>query len=78
MRRHHSVPEWLLYVFGAFLLFTGVKMALAKEDESGIGEKPMVRWLRGHLRMTDDRERALFIAKRGLLYAAAAAGADYG
>ncbi len=23
--------DWLLYVFGAFLLFTGVKMALAKE-----------------------------------------------
>jgi predicted tellurium resistance membrane protein TerC len=29
-----------LYVFGAFLLFTGVKMALAKEDETGIGGKP--------------------------------------
>ena len=45
--------EWLLYVFGAFLLFTGVKMALAKEDASGIGDRPLVRWLRGHLRMTD-------------------------
>ena len=31
--------EWLLYVFGAFLLFTGVKMALAKEDNTGIGDK---------------------------------------
>ena len=30
--------EWLLNVFGAFLLFTGVKMALAKEDASGIGD----------------------------------------
>ena len=37
--------EWLLYVFGAFLLFTGVKMALAKEDASGIGDRPLVRWL---------------------------------
>ncbi|ECI6610056.1 TerC family protein [Salmonella enterica subsp. enterica] len=62
--------EWLLYVFGAFLLFTGVKMALAKEDESGIGEKPMVRWLRGHLRMTDTIENEhFFIRKNGLLYA---------
>ncbi|HFE7522307.1 TPA: TerC family protein [Salmonella enterica subsp. enterica serovar Newport] len=62
--------EWLLYVFGAFLLFTGVKMALAKEDESGIGEKPMVRWLRGHLRMTDTIENELFfVRKNGLLYA---------
>lgn len=45
--------DWLLYVFGAFLLFTGVKMALAKEDDSGIGDKPLVRWIRSHLRMTD-------------------------
>ncbi|EAS4969876.1 TerC/Alx family metal homeostasis membrane protein [Salmonella enterica] len=62
--------EWLLYVFGAFLLFTGVKMALAKEDESGIGEKPMVRWMRGHLRMTDTIENEhFFVRKNGLLYA---------
>ncbi|EDF7974867.1 TerC/Alx family metal homeostasis membrane protein [Salmonella enterica subsp. diarizonae] len=62
--------EWLLYAFGAFLLFTGVKMALAKEDESGIGEKPMVRWLRGHLRMTDTIENEhFFVRKNGLLYA---------
>lgn len=62
--------EWLLYVFGAFLLFTGVKMALAKEDESGIGEKPMVLWLRGHLRMTDTIENErFFVRKNGLLYA---------
>ena len=62
--------DWLLYVFGAFLLFTGVKMALAHEDESGIGDKPLVRWLRGHLRMTDtiDNEH-FFVRKNGLLYA---------
>ena len=46
--------DWILYIFGAFLLFTGVKMALAHEDESGIGDKPLVYWLRGHLRMTDN------------------------
>lgn len=62
--------EWLLYVFGAFLLFTGVKMALAKEDDAGIGEKPIVRWLRSHLRMTDkiDNEK-FFVRHNGLLYA---------
>lgn len=61
--------EWMLYVFGAFLLFTGVKMALAKEDDSGIGDKPLVRWLRGHLRMTDTIENEhFFVRKNGLLY----------
>ena len=33
--------EWLLYVFGAFLLFTGIKMALAKEDAPPLAT---VRW----------------------------------
>ncbi|MCZ9148240.1 TerC family membrane protein Alx [Escherichia albertii] len=62
--------DWILYIFGAFLLFTGVKMALAHADESGIGDKPLVRWLRGHLRMTDtiDNEH-FFVRKNGLLYA---------
>ncbi len=62
--------DWLLYVFGAFLLFTGVKMALAKEDDSGIGDKPLVRWIRSHLRMTDiiESER-FFTRKNGVLFA---------
>ncbi|WP_054178220.1 TerC family protein [Trabulsiella odontotermitis] len=62
--------SWLLYIFGAFLLFTGVKMALAKEDNEGIGDKPLVRWLRSHLRLTDKIENEHFIVrKNGLLYA---------
>ena len=62
--------DWLLYVFGAFLLFTGVKMALAKEDDSGIGDKPLVRWIRSHLRMTDKIEsERYFTRKNGVLFA---------
>ncbi|MEA1062465.1 TerC family protein [Erwinia sp. HR93] len=62
--------EWLLWVFGAFLLFTGVKMALAREDDSDIGDKPLVRWIRRHLRMTEtiDGER-FFVYRNGLRYA---------
>ncbi|GKW25406.1 TerC family protein [Pectobacterium polonicum] len=62
--------QWLLYVFGAFLLFTGLKMALAKEGDGAIGDKPLVRWLRSHLRMTDSIENERFFVRRnGLLYA---------
>ena len=62
--------DWLLYVFGAFLLFTGVKMALAKEDDSGIGDKPLVRWIRSHLRMTDKiASERFFTRKNGVLFA---------
>ncbi|UUE10553.1 TerC family protein [Dickeya zeae] len=62
--------QWLLYLFGAFLLITGLKMALAKEDDAAIGEKPVVRWLRSHLRMTDTLQGdRFFIRQSGLLYA---------
>jgi TerC family integral membrane protein len=63
--------DWILYLFGAFLLFTGIKMAIVKEDdEGGIGDKPLVRWLRGHLRMTDSIENEhFFVRKKGVLFA---------
>lgn len=36
---------WILYVFGAFLVFTGIKMFLSKEDEKIDPENhPVVRW----------------------------------
>ncbi|MDU7482792.1 MAG: TerC family protein [Hafnia alvei] len=62
--------QWILYVFGAFLLFTGVKMALAKDDDGDIGDKPLVRWIRSHLRMTDKIENEHFFTRRnGVLFA---------
>ena len=62
--------SWILYVFGAFLLFTGIKMALAKEDNSEIGDKPMIRWLRSKLRMTDELQgEKFFVRRNGLLFA---------
>ncbi|MBY4849285.1 TerC family protein [Serratia marcescens] len=62
--------QWLLYLFGAFLLFTGIKMALAKEDDSAIGDKPLVKWLRSRLRMTDSLEgERFFVRRNGILFA---------
>lgn len=62
--------SWILYLFGAFLLFTGIKMAMAKEDNTPIGDKPLVRWIRNHLRMTDELHGDRFtVRKNGLLYA---------
>ncbi|TDB51676.1 TerC family protein [Photorhabdus khanii] len=62
--------SWILYLFGLFLLVTGVKMALAKEDNAPVGDKPFVRWLRSHIRMTDNLHgERFFIKEKGLLYA---------
>ena len=62
--------SWILYIFGLFLLFTGLKMAFAKEDDSPINDKPLVKWVRSHLRMTDELHGEKFFIKRnGLLFA---------
>ncbi|GLR08153.1 hypothetical protein COO59_07790 [Mixta theicola] len=63
--------SWILYLFGAFLLLTGLKMAFSKADnENSVGDKPVVRWLRSHLRMTDKLEgEKFFVRRNGLLYA---------
>ena len=62
--------SWILYIFGAFLLFTGIKMALSREDDTAVGDKPVVRWLRQHLRMTDSLEgEKFFIRRNGVLFA---------
>lgn len=48
---------WVLYLFGAFLLFTGIKMLRAalsrKEERKDLSENFLLKWLRGHLRLTD-------------------------
>lgn len=45
--------HWILYLFGAFLLLTGIKMALAAGKEPDLETNPALRWMRGHLRLTD-------------------------
>ncbi len=45
---------WVLYIFGAFLLFTGVKMALSKEDSHpDLANNPILKFVRRHMRVTD-------------------------
>jgi len=63
--------SWILYVFGAFLLFTGLKMMLPeKEEEQDLTNNALLKFLRGHIRMTNDYHgEAFFVIKDGLRYA---------
>ena len=45
--------HWVLYVFGALLVFTGLRMMMAAEQAPDLAKNPVLRWLRGHLRVTD-------------------------
>ena len=61
---------WILYVFGAFLVFTGIKMLVFAESEPDLEQNPLLRWLRGHLRITNDFKGELFFVRQnGVLWA---------
>ena len=46
--------SWILYVFGVFLVITGVKMLFARIDEvPNLGDNFLVKYLRKHMRITE-------------------------
>lgn len=52
--------EWILYVFGAFLLYTGFNMFKPQaKEEADIGDSVLLRWLTKHIRISQqlDGER---------------------
>ncbi len=54
--------HWILYVFAAFLIFTGIKMLTASDVPADIGANPVLRFLRGHLSITPQlREEQFFV-----------------
>ncbi|KRG72108.1 TerC family protein [Pseudoxanthomonas dokdonensis] len=44
--------HWILYVFGAFLLLTGIKMWMSAGKEPDLEANPALKWMRGHLPLT--------------------------
>ena len=55
---------WILYVFGAFLVLTGIKMWLAADHQPDIANNPFLKFLRRHLRVTEQLEGQAFIVHR--------------
>lgn len=45
--------HWVLYLFGLFLLVTGVKMLMMAEAESDLEKNPLLKWMRSHFRITE-------------------------
>ncbi|MBO2621451.1 TerC family protein [Shewanella algae] len=63
--------HWVLYLFGAFLLFTGAKMLFAKEEnETDLSNSKLLGWLRKHLRVVKKLQGERFVVRRrGMLFA---------
>ncbi len=45
--------SWVLYLFGAFLIFTGIKMWIIADHMPDIANNPLLKFLKRHMRVTD-------------------------
>ena len=45
--------DWVLLLFGAFLVFTGLRMLFTEEREPDIAQNPVVRFMKRHMRVSD-------------------------
>ncbi len=56
--------SWVLYIFGAFLIFTGIKMLTSSTDHGGdLTNNPMLKFLRSRLRVTNELHGQKFFVK---------------
>lgn len=56
--------SWVLYIFGAFLIFTGIKMWIIADHMPDIANNPLLKFLRKHLRVTPQIEGSAFFVRR--------------
>jgi tellurite resistance protein TerC len=55
--------EWVLYIFAAFLIATGIKMLFTGDSEMDISKNPIVKFMNKHFRVTPELHAEKFIVK---------------
>lgn len=62
--------SWVLYIFGAFLVYTGFKFLKGHDEDPNIEDMALLKWLRKHMRITPQLEGdKFFVRQNGLLWA---------
>jgi tellurite resistance protein TerC len=46
--------HWVLYIFAAFLVFTGINMLFAEEEAHGVSKNKVLKFFKKHMRVTKD------------------------
>ncbi|GAA0435436.1 TerC family protein [Massilia aurea] len=61
--------SWVLYLFGAFLLFTGIRMLVAVDAEPDVVNNPILKFARKHLKVSDgDHGEKFFVRINGVRF----------
>ncbi|WOE30849.1 MULTISPECIES: TerC family protein [unclassified Acinetobacter] len=62
--------SWVLYIFGAFLVYTGFKFLKGQEEDPNIEDMAILKFLRKHLRITPTmQDNKFFVRQNGVLWA---------
>jgi tellurite resistance protein TerC len=61
--------HWIIYLFGAWLVYTGARLAFAGESEVHPEANPLIRWLRRWMPITPDYVGDRFFVRRDGLWA---------
>ena len=56
--------EWVLYIFAAFLIFTGIKMLLVGDHDPDIENNKTLKFLKRHMRITTELQGNKFFVRR--------------
>jgi len=56
--------HWLLYLFGAFLLVTGIKMWWFADEKPDLEKNPIILWMRQHMNVTEALHEERFFVFR--------------
>jgi tellurite resistance protein TerC len=56
--------HWLLYVFGGFLLITGIKMWWFADESPDLNKNPVIIWFRQHMKVTSDLQGERFFVMK--------------
>ena len=56
--------HWIIYVFGAFLIFTGIRMALSHAENVEPDKNPVVKFFRRFMPVTENFEKDQFFVRR--------------
>ena len=55
--------SWVMYIFAAILIYTGIKMLSMVDEEPDIANNKLLKFLRGHLRVTDQLHGERFFVR---------------
>ncbi|MDE2435235.1 MAG: TerC family protein [Sphingomonadales bacterium] len=55
--------HWVLYVFAAFLIYTGVRMFRADDHAPDLANNPAIRWISTHMRVTKEHHGSRFFVR---------------